>query len=126
MLDNLNLETLDVSHTFYEKYLQYNFFTPAGEKNYFAHTIYNQIPAANLTDNKGSVNIFPLDLESAEIKTPSITLGVVNSSPLYVELEFEPVQNNQTWFLAFTFIYKHRINFTGDKLKQDVSFDYLK
>lgn len=124
-LENLNRDNLDVTHKHYEKYLQYNYFTPPGEKNYFAHTMFNTI-TPNTQEYEGSVNIFPLDLESDEIKTPSTALGVVSSSPLYLELEMEPTNNNMMWFLAFTFIYKQKINFTGNKLKQDISFDYLK
>ena len=53
-------------------------------------------------------------------------LGVVNTSPLYIELEFEPVGNDITWFMSYTFLYTNKINFTGNKMKQEVTFDYVK
>lgn len=123
-LTNLTSDNLDPSHKIYEKYLQYSYFTPAGEKRYFAHTMYNTVGTTAL--HKGMVNLFPLDLASDDIKTPAISLGVVKSSPLYVEVELLPADNFLSWFLVYTFVYKHKIDFTGSKLKQDVTFDYLK
>lgn len=51
--------------------------------------------------------------------------GVISTSPLKLELEFEPVLDNCTWYLCCTYQYMSRINFTGNKMKQDVSFDYI-
>jgi hypothetical protein len=51
--------------------------------------------------------------------------GVVATSPLKLELEFEPVPTI-TWFLALTFLYTNKIDFSGSRLKQDVLIDYLK
>jgi len=39
--------------------------------------------------------------------------GVISTSPLKLELEFEPVLDNCTWYLCCTYQYMSRINFTG-------------
>jgi hypothetical protein len=52
-------------------------------------------------------------------------LGVISTSNLKLELEFEPVPTI-TWYIFFTFVYTHKITFSGNKLKQEVTYDYLK
>jgi hypothetical protein len=52
--------------------------------------------------------------------------GVVSTSPLKLELEFEPVLDQVTWYLAFTFVYTNKILFTGSKSKQDVLIETVK
>lgn len=75
-LDNLHLTRLDNTHQYYEKYLQYNFFIPPADKKYFAHTMYNTLPAdANQRTPLGLFNIFPLGLNDDAIKTPSTSIG---------------------------------------------------
>jgi hypothetical protein len=54
-----------------------------------------------------------------------VCAGVITTSPLRLELEFEPVLNDCTWYLCATYQYLTRINFSGSKLKQDVTFDYM-
>jgi hypothetical protein len=128
-LENLNTNNMDYSHLLYEKYLQNNYFIPPGERNYFEHNKNNIIPAhPPSTDlEKGLFNVFPISLQSDVIqsKKSSSTLGVVTSSPLRLELRFEPVLDI-TWFMFYTFVYMNKINFTGSKTKQDVTYDYLK
>jgi len=52
--------------------------------------------------------------------------GVISTSPLKLELEFEPVlPNTCTWYLCCTYQYLSRIQFSGNKLKQDVTYAYL-
>ena len=125
-LDNLNTNNLDVSHLYYTKYLAYNYFIPPNEKKFFAHTMLNMIPeTADTTLNKGLFNVFPVFLDSKEISKPTSTIGVVNTAPLYLELEFTPVLTEITWFLACTFVYKSRIHFPGSKSSQEITIDYL-
>jgi hypothetical protein len=52
-------------------------------------------------------------------------LGIVSTSPLRLELVFEPVPDI-TWFLVYTFVYTNKIQFSGSRMKQDVSVDMLK
>ena len=126
-LENLNSNKYDYSHQMYEHYLQYNQFIPPGERKYWTHLMKNLYPTP-VPNNKGSFNLFPLDLTSDEIKTSAATtLGVVSTSPLKIELEFSPVlPENITWFLMFTFVYLNKINFSGSKTKQDIVYDYVK
>jgi len=49
---------------------------------------------------------------------------VISQSPLRLELEFEPVPTI-TWFLVFTFLYTNKIHFSGNKLKQDVTYESI-
>lgn len=49
---------------------------------------------------------------------------MISNSPLKIELEFEPVPNI-VWFIAFTFVYVNKINFSGSKTKQDITYDYV-
>lgn len=142
-LENLDKNALDYSHYMYQLYLQHNKFLAPGEKKYFAHTMQNKLPNPIATDaDKGSFNIFPLDLASEEIQKSSTNLGkifssikkiffessffsgVVSTSPLKLELEFSPIPEI-TWFLALTFVYLNKINFTGNKTNQTVTYDYL-
>jgi len=51
-------------------------------------------------------------------------LGVVTTSPLKLEVQFEPVPELQ-WFLLQAYVYLCRIDFTGSKTNQAVFFDYL-
>jgi hypothetical protein len=137
-LANLNSNNLDYTHYMYQKYLQYNKFIPPGEKKYFDHTMYNNVPAVPLTtESKGLFNIFPLDLDSLEISqkkgikgnTGSTTIGVISTSPLKLELELSPLTppaSNVNWFLTYTFVYLNKINFPGgSNNKQDVTYDYV-
>jgi len=50
--------------------------------------------------------------------------GVVTTSPLKLEIQFEPVPEIQ-WFMLQAFVYTCKIDFTGNKQKQEVIFDYL-
>jgi hypothetical protein len=128
-LENLNSNNLDWSHFLYQKYLQYKKFIPANDTNYFSHMVLNTLPNQPLMSaDKGLFNIFPLDLDpvSDELKIPSTSLGIISTSPLKLELEFSPVPSDDlTWFISFTFVYLNKINFTGNKLKQDVVYDYV-
>ena len=64
-LQNLNVNALDDSHEAYSKYLQNRFFIPPRENRYFVHTMFNTLPTEpSATENKGSFNIFPVDLTS--------------------------------------------------------------
>jgi hypothetical protein len=134
---NLNSNALDYSHYMYQKYLQYNYFVPPGNTKYFIHLQNNVVPnEPATTDSKGLFNLFPLDLngsgeglevgkkEHNELKTPAKTLGIVSTSPLKLEIEFSPVPTMQ-WFLVYTFIYLNKINFSGSKDKQDVTYDHV-
>jgi hypothetical protein len=130
-LDNLNTNNLDYSHDLYEKYLQYNFFTPPDERNYFEHTRKNIIPLdpPSTVLGKGLFNVFPLSLSSELLSQKNMSnsnLGVVSSSPLRLEIEFEPVPKDITWYLFYTFVYMNKITFSGSKNKQDVLVEYLK
>jgi hypothetical protein len=49
---------------------------------------------------------------------------VVTTSPLKLELQFEPVPELQ-WFLLQAYVYLCRIDFTGSKTNQEVFFDYV-
>ena len=51
--------------------------------------------------------------------------GVVSSSPLKIELEFEP-QLDYTWYLCYTFQTTHNISFTGSRHKQECAVSQLK
>lgn len=127
-LENLNSNDFDYSHQLYQCYLQYKKFIPPGETNYWVHTMNNILPAPPSTTagGRGLFNLFPLDLASEELKTPPTTLGVVSTSPLKIELEFSPIlPATFNWFLMFTFVYANKINFTGSKTKQDVTYDYI-
>jgi len=53
-----------------------------------------------------------------------VFLGVVTTSPLKLEVQFEPVPELQ-WFLLQAYVYLCRIDFTGSKTNQAVFFDYL-
>jgi hypothetical protein len=127
-LDNLNTNTMDYTHLNYEKYLQNNFFIPLGENNYFEHTKNSLVPSVPSTElGKGLFNIFPLSLDSEILNqknTPTSSLGIISSSPLKLEIKFEPVPTI-TWFMFYTFCYLNKINFTGSKTKQDVTIEYL-
>jgi hypothetical protein len=51
--------------------------------------------------------------------------GVVKTSPLKLEIQFEPVPEIQ-WYLMETYVNNCKINFTGSsKTNQAVTFDYL-
>jgi hypothetical protein len=49
---------------------------------------------------------------------------VVSSSPLKLEIQFEPVPDIQ-WYLMQTYVNTGKINFSGSKIKQEVTFEYL-
>ena len=51
--------------------------------------------------------------------------GIINTSPLRLELEFEPVLTETTWYLCCTYVYNARINFTGSSSKQDVTVELI-
>lgn len=124
-LENLHQNDLDYTHYMYQKYLEYAKFIPPGNNKYFSHTMYNKLPNPISTDEgKGLFNIFPLDLDSDEIKPTHTSLGVVNTSPLKLELEFSAIPTI-TWFLMTTFVYLNKINFPGSKTKQEVTYDFL-
>lgn len=56
----------------------------------------------------------------------SVCVGVVTSSPLRLELEFSPPPSDTlTWFICFTFVYTNVIHFTGNKLRQEISHNYV-
>jgi hypothetical protein len=50
--------------------------------------------------------------------------GVVSTSMLKLEIQFSPVQEIQ-WFLMQTYVNTGKINFSGSKTKQEVTFEYL-
>jgi len=131
-LNNLNINNPDYTHYVYQKYLQLQQFIPPNETKYFAHMINNHVPGtqASNTTGKGLFNLFPLDL-SHSLKqhgggssVNNTTLGIVSTSPLKLELEFSPVPAN-TWFVTYTFVYLNKIEFPGQKLKQEVVYDYV-
>jgi hypothetical protein len=146
---NLNLNKADQTHQLYTRYLKNNQFIPPGENGYFAHIANSQLVAdpGSTDTGKGAFNIFPLSLTSEELnKTTSQSIGkaialsppkrtyfyflsffsgVVTSTPLKLEIEFEPVMTI-TWFMFYTFVYANKIDFTGSKSKQEVMFDFLK
>ena len=126
-LENLNTNAMDHTHLLYERYLQNNFFIPYGEKNYFEHmrkiTLPDDPPSTVI--EKGLFNIFPLSLESDSIQSKGTSLGVVTTSPLRLELRFEPVLDI-TWFMFYTFVYMNKADFPGLKTKQEITIDYLK
>ena len=124
------------------------------QRKYWAHTKANLVPTnASTTQDKGLFNMFPLDLVPLDAKhTTASSLGkrqlppppvcssawcvcvdlfflhtgVISTSPLKLELEFEPVlPNTCTWYLCCTYQYLSRIQFSGNKLKQDVTYAYL-
>jgi hypothetical protein len=146
---NLHTNAPDRSHLLYTHYLQNQKFLPPHETNYFEHTCSNLVPPEpSKTEGKGTFNIFPLSLTSDEMDHSSssslgkktneiissyfnalnfiiLIIGVVSTSPLKLEIEFEPVPTNN-WFMFWTFSYINKINFSGSKTRQDVNFDYLR
>jgi hypothetical protein len=50
--------------------------------------------------------------------------GVVSTSPLKLEIQFEPPPTIQ-WYLVQTYVNTCISNFSGSKSKQEVTFDYL-
>ena len=74
-LENLTLNSQDMSHFVYIKYLQYNLFNPPSEKNYFSHCKLNVNPTTPTNTDKGLFNVFPLDLMSDDLKTSTTSLG---------------------------------------------------
>jgi len=128
-LKNIDSDAMDTSHLLYQNYLEHHFFLPPSAvvpSRYFSHMCDNLLPVTpSTTLDKGLFNVFPLSLTSLEgRRAAQSTLGVVSSSPLKLELEFAPVLA-ETWFLAVTFLYTNRIDFTGNRLKQDVIFDHV-
>jgi hypothetical protein len=105
-------------------------------------------------DEKGAFNIFPLSLTTEEMSKPTsstlgknmrlffliscverlfflshdpcvcLLAGVVKTSPLKLEIQFEPVPENQ-WYLIQTYVNTCKIDFSGSKTNQEVTFDYL-
>jgi len=76
-LDNLNTDSLDLSHLYYSKYLSYNYFIPPQEKKYFTHSMLNILPITpDTTLNKGLFNVFPVYLDSEDIRKPTTTIGI--------------------------------------------------
>ena len=80
-LKNLNSNAMDYSHSLYLKYLEYNYFLPAGDsRHYFSHMKQNTIPTApSLESEKGLFNVFPLSLLSDDLvkhSNRSSTLGI--------------------------------------------------
>jgi hypothetical protein len=49
---------------------------------------------------------------------------VVSTSPLKLEIQFEPVPEIQ-WYLMQTYVHTCKIDFSGSKTKQEVTFEYL-
>jgi hypothetical protein len=49
---------------------------------------------------------------------------VVKTSPLKLEIQFEPVPEIQ-WYLMQTYVNNAKMDFTGSKTNQEVTFDYL-
>ena len=62
--------------------------------------------------------MFPVDLSNLK-DTSSTTLGVVTTSPLKIEIEFNAEPPATTWYLGATFIYLNKIKFTGQKSPQE-------
>jgi hypothetical protein len=80
-LKNLNSNAMDYSHSLYLKYLEYNYFLPAGDsRHYFSHMKQSTIPTApSLESEKGLFNVFPLSLLSDDLvkhSNRSSTLGI--------------------------------------------------
>ena len=149
-LANLNVNLADRTHMLYNRYLCYNRFLPPGEKNYFAHLATNTLAAApgSPDDEKGAFNIFPLSLTTEEMSKSTtsalgkcaiyhppgkkkivlicvcLPVGVVSTSPLKLEIQFEPPPTIQ-WYLVQTYVNNCISNFSGSKSKQEVTFDYL-
>ena len=150
-LTNLNVNLGDRTHMLYNRYLCYNRFVPPDEKRYFAHLATNTLAAApgSTDDEKGAFNIFPMSLTTEEMnKSTSSALGkmrgrgffgvrlrqifltvcfcagVVSTSPLKLEIQFEPVPEIQ-WYLMQTYVNTGKINFSGSKTKQEVTLEYL-
>jgi len=144
---NLHVNLSDRSHKLYNNYLCYNRFLPPDESRYFAHLTTNTLaPAPGSTElQKGSFNVFPVNLATEELSKSStsslgkvflgggirsspanffLSAGVVNTSPLKLELQFEPVPQLQ-WFLLQAYTYMCRIDFTGSKTNQEILFGYL-
>ena len=132
-LSNLHITYPDVSHEMYQRYLETNYFIPPGndvENKFWPHLLSNSVPQdlPYATDTlKGLFNVFPLNLATEELakNATSTNLGVISTSPLKIEIVFEPV-TTVDWFLACTYCYTNRINFTGSKQRQDVSIEVLK
>lgn len=122
-LDKMNENGLDYSHYVYQKYLQYNKFIPPGDKNYFAHTLYNNVNVPT-EGGKGMFNLFPVDLTDQFNKSSGPNVGVVSTSPLKLEIELSPIPT-LTWYITYTFIYLNRIDFSGSKNQQDVKYEYI-
>lgn len=53
-----------------------------------------------------------------------LCLGVVTTSPLKLEIQFEPVPEMQ-WFLMQAYVHTCQIDFTGSKTNQEVTINYL-
>lgn len=80
-LCNLHLNKIDPTHMTYIRYLKYKYFLPGNETKYFAHMVTNQLPddPGSTVNDKGAVNLFPLDLNSEELnKSSSSALGLCN------------------------------------------------
>jgi hypothetical protein len=140
---NLNSNAHDHTHELYQKYLETKYFVVPGERAYWAHMTNNVLPGTPSSETaKGLFNVFPLCLDSDElhsrtsrgsnmgespgrrkntpppIKITMLCAGVVSSSPLKIELEFEP-RLDYTWYLCYTFQTTHAISFTGNRHKQE-------
>ena len=50
--------------------------------------------------------------------------GVVTTSPLKLEIQFEPVPEMQ-WYLMQSYVNTCKIDFSGSKINQEVTYDYL-
>lgn len=146
-LTNLHRNMGDRTHMLYNRYLCYNRFLPPDETRYFAHLATNTLAASpgHADNEKGAFNIFPLSLNTEEMnKSTSSALGkfyfwcflsgffnnvfvcagVVTTSPLKLEIQFEPVPEMQ-WFLMQAYVNTCQINFTGSKTNQEVTIEYL-
>ena len=127
----MNITYPDHTHELYQRYLENNYFVPPGgdvNHMFWAHIRSKTVPAipyATDTD-KGLYNVFPLSLDDGDLqKMPSSNLGVVSTSPLKLEIVCDPYNATVDWFVAFTFVYLNKINFTGQKLKQEVTFNTM-
>lgn len=52
--------------------------------------------------------------------------GVVTTTPLFVELSFEPVETEIQWFIVFTYVYRNKITFPGSRTRQEIGIETLK
>lgn len=131
-IQNMNVTYPDYTHELYQRYLENNYFVPPGGENehmFWDHTRNKLVPNQPYATEtkKGFFNIFPLNLAGDELqKAQSSNLGVISTSPLKVEVVCEPVNPNVNWFISFTFVYLNKINFTGHKLRQEVTFDQMR